>query len=268
MHPTVAWSFLRRDFKIATSYRAAFFLQLASIFMAVPVFYFMGGLVDGGNIEALKSYGGSYFGFLLVGIALLDYLAVSLRSFGQSLRESQLTGTLEIVLLSPTSLIEVLLYSSIWFFLFTSIRFVLYLLVGGLFGLELGQVNLVGAIAVLFMGVLSFIPFGILTASLVMLIKRGETLNTLVSGASMFFGGVLFPVASIPESLQLVSKCLPFTYALEGMRQAIQGGVSTASLMPQLSVLAIFAAVLMPLSWAAFAAAVRRTRLTGTLGHY
>lgn len=268
LHPDVAWAFVRRDFKIAISYRTAFALQVMGIFAAVPVFYFMGGLVEGAEVEALVPYGGSYFAFLLIGVALLDYLAISLSSFAQSLRESQLTGTLEIVLLSPTSLMEVLVCSSLWFFLFTSFRFVLYVLVGALFGLELGRLDIVAAVAVLAMGILSFIPFGVFTASLVMLIKRGESLNTVISGASMFFGGALFPVASMPEWLQWISKLLPFTYALEGLRQAIQRGATVSDLASELGMLALFAAVLLPLSLATFAMAVRHTRKTGSLGHY
>ena len=268
MRMRVAQAFLSRDFKIATSYRAAFVMQIASIFVAVPLFFFMGNMVGGANLKALERYGGSYFGFLLIGVALLDYLAVSLGSFGNSLRESQLTGTLEIVLLSRTSLIEVLLYSSLWFFLFTSIRFVLYLGVGAMFHLDLGEANFLGAILILALAILSFIPFGIFTAAITMLIKRGESVNTLISGASLFLGGVLFPVASMPEWMQLLSQFLPFTHALEGMRQAIQSGASIAQLGRYFIVLGAFAIVLMPLSWLTFAFAVRRTRVTGTLGQY
>lgn len=268
MHPTVALAFLRRDFKIATSYRAAFVLQIVSIFVAVPLFYFMGGLVDGGNAEALKRYGGSYFGFLLIGVAMLDYLAVSLQSFGNSLREGQLTGTLEIVLLSKTSLVEVLLYSSLWFFLFTSIRFVLYLVVGAMFGLELGEANFSGALLMLVLAILSFIPFGIFTAAIIMLIKRGEWVSMLISAASMFFGGVFFPVASMPDWMQLLAQLLPFTHALEGMRQAIQSSVSISALGEYFAILGAFVLILMPLSWLAFALAVRRTRADGTLAQY
>jgi ABC-2 type transport system permease protein len=268
IHPKVAWAFLRRDFRIASSYRVAFVMQIAMIFVAVPLFYFMGNIVDGAQIKSLDAYGGNYFGFLLIGVALLDYLAVSLKSFGNSLRESQLTGTLEIVLLSPTSLIEVLLYSFLWFFLFTSVRFVLYLVVGAMFDLELGQANLVAGMLVLAVSVLSFIPFGIFTAAIIMLIKRGDALNAMVAGASMFFGGVLFPVASMPQWMQWVAQLLPFTHALEGMRRAIQTGAGVGDLTQTFLVLGAFIVLLMPLSWALFAHAVRHTRITGSLGHY
>jgi len=268
MRLRVALAFLRRDFKIATSYKAAFVMQIASIFVAVPLFYFMGSMVDGANVKALERYGGSYFGFLLIGVALLDYLAVSLQSFGNSLRESQLTGTLEIVLLSRTSLIEVLFYSSLWFFMFTSIRFGLYLAVGAIFQLDLGQANFLAAVLMLGLAILSFIPFGIFAAAIIMLIKRGEWVAMVISGASMFLGGVLFPVASMPEWMQRLGQLLPFTHALEGLRQAIQSGASSADLARYFIVLAGFAVVLMPLSWLSFALAVRRTRTTGTLAQY
>jgi len=268
MHPSIAWAFLRRDFKIATSYKASFIMQVASIFVAVPLFYFMGGLVDGANLKALEAYGGSYFGFLLIGVALLDFLAVSLKSFGNSLRESQLTGTLEIVLLSPTSLTEVLLYSSLWFYLFTSLRFLLYLVVGSMFQLDLANANLLGAFSILGLSILSFIPFGIVTAAIIMLIKRGDTLNSAIAGASMFFGGVLVPVASMPQWMQSLGQLLPFTHALEGMRMAIQAGSGVGDLTRYYLILGAFVVVLMPLSWWLFAYAVRRTRENGSLGQY
>jgi ABC-2 type transport system permease protein len=268
MHARVAQAFLWRDFRIATSYRAAFLIQVVGIFATVPLFFFMGNMIDGANVKALQPYGGSYFGFLLIGVALLDFLAVSLGSFGNSLREGQLTGTLEVVLLSRTSLIEVLLYSSLWFFVWTSLRFALYLGVGALFDLDLGGADFGAAILILAVAILSFIPFGIFTASLIMLIKRGEGVNTLISGASLFFGGVLFPVASMPEWMQFVSHLLPFTYALEGMRQSIQSGKGIADLAQYFVALGAFAVVLLPLSWLTFARAVRRARFTGTLGQY
>ena len=101
-----------------------------------------------------------------------------------------------------------------------------------------------------------------------MLIKRGEALNGMIAGASMFFGGVLFPVESMPEWMQFLANFLPFTHALEGMRQAIQSGNSLGGLLHHYLILGVFIVVLMPLSWALFAYAVRKTRETGSLGHY
>src|SRR3982751_2222282 len=122
-----ALAFLRRDFLITISYRTAFAMQLVAIFISVPMFYFMGRLVPSSTAGYLERYGGSYFEFLLIGAAITDYLTVSVRTFNDSLRESQLMGTLEIMLLSPTKIWQMLIYSALWIYLFTTVRFVLYL---------------------------------------------------------------------------------------------------------------------------------------------
>jgi ABC-type polysaccharide/polyol phosphate export permease len=68
--------------------------------------------------------------------------------------------------------------------------------------------------------------------------------------------------------MQWLAQLLPFTHALEGMRQAIQAGTEIADLVQYYLALSVFIVVLMPLSWALFAYAVRKTRETGSLGHY
>jgi hypothetical protein len=52
------------------------------------------------------------------------------------------------------------------------------------------------------------------------------------------------------------------TYSLEGMRAALLAG---GELLPSIARLLMFAAVLIPLSFAVFAWALRRTKITGTL---
>src|SRR5829696_893024 len=156
-----AWAFLKRDFLLATSYKAAFVMQLAAIFMAVPIFYFMGRMAPEMAGGDLAKYGGSYFGFLLIGVAFVDYLAISLRTFNESLRESQLMGTLEIVLLSPTSVSQLLIYSSLWIYCLTTLRFAIYLLAGAMLGLNLGNANPFTAVLVLALSIPGFASLGI-----------------------------------------------------------------------------------------------------------
>lgn len=261
-------AFLKRDAAIAVSYKIAFVLQLSSIFVAVPLFFFMGKLIPAAATDHFDSYGGNYFAFLLIGVAFVDYLAISLRTFNQSLRESQLMGTLEIVLLSPTSLTQLLIYSSLWVYLLTTVRFLLYLLLGWAFGLELGHANLFGAVLVLALSIPAFASLGIITASATLVIKRGELLTTALSGASLVLGGVLFPVALLPPWLQAVAQLLPVVHALEAMRLALFSGAGLLELWRPLLVLLVFAAVLLPVSLYSFWLAVRMTKRSGTLAHY
>jgi len=219
-----ALAFVKRDALIAISYKTAFVMQLMRIVIAIPLLYYMSSLAGDAGHELLARYGGNFFGFLLIGIGFLDYLSISLRSFNQSLRDGQVTGTLEIMLLAPARLSLLLVCSSLWVYLFATIRFSLYLAGGLAFGLDLGKCNLFAALFILLLAVISLMSFGILSASVTMLLKRGEFLNVFMATASTFCSGVLFPVEVLPLWLQKVSIFLPATHALEGMRLAIFQG--------------------------------------------
>jgi ABC-2 type transport system permease protein len=266
MMPT-AWAFLKRDFLIATSYKLAFAQQLLQILALVPIFFYLSRLVPDSKVTGLEIEG-SYFAHVLVGMAFWDYLRVSLRTFEESLRESQLMGTLEIMILSPTALARILIYSSLWVYLFSTIRFAMYLLLGLAFGLNLGQANTVSALVILLLTIPGFAGIGILTASVTVIAKRGLGLNAIMAVASMFFGGVLFPAKVLPDWLEAVSRFIPMTHALEGMRSALFQGLPTAELLPQIVTLAVFAVVLVPGGLLSFWAAIRWTKVTGTLAQY
>jgi len=64
-------------------------------------FYFIAKLFGRAATPYLESYGGDYFSFVLIGIAFSDYLGVGLTSFAGIIREGQMLGTLEAMLITP-----------------------------------------------------------------------------------------------------------------------------------------------------------------------
>ena len=120
----VATAFLKRDLSQALSYRLSFLLQFVSIFMSVAIFYFLSRLFGNAVAPQLAAYGGDYFSFVLIGLAFTGFMGLSLSSFAQSIREGQVMGTLEIMLLSPTRLSAILLSSSLYSYVLTTIRVV------------------------------------------------------------------------------------------------------------------------------------------------
>lgn len=264
-----AWGFLVRDFLMAVSYRTAFTLDIVWIAVVVPVLFSMANIFAGSSAPALAQYGGNYFPFLLIGVAFQDYVAFSQSNFNHSIREHQLMGTLEIVMLSPTPVPIVLLCSSLWGYLYTSIRFWAYVMIGTLFGLQLENLNLLSLIIITALSVLSFSALGILTASLVILIKRGaESVTQILTVLTVALSGVLYPVSTLPAWLQSIAQVLPFTHALDGMRKALLSGATPADLSTQIATLMLFAVILFPIGLYAFSLAVWRSKITGTLGQY
>jgi len=264
-----AGAFIVRDYLQAISYKFGFCMRLVAIVLGAGILYFISNVFDTGTSSFLKPYGSTYFPFLLIGLALIDFHTLSLQVFSNSIRESQMMGTLEIMLLSPTRLTAIILYSSLWGYLFSSVRFVLYLLTGMLlFGLDLGKANLSGGALVLALSIATFASLGVFIASLIMIIKEAGALDHMLITASLFLAGVPYPIEVLPEWLRQFSVLLPLTHALRAMRHALLAGEPLGRLLPDLGALALFSAILFPLGLWTFHLAVQRVKVTGRLGHY
>jgi ABC-2 type transport system permease protein len=265
----LAWAFIVRDAKIAMSYRISFVVSLLGNLLILAVFYFIGKTVGFEKIPALQSYGGSLLAFLLIGIALTDCVGVSLTGFATQIREGQMTGTLEITILSPAGLPAILICSSLWGYVFSGVRLLLYLVVGGfLYGVDLGKANLSAGLLVFVLTVLAFMGIGILWASVVLLVKRGESIMTVFSYLVVLTSGVLFPATVLPSWLQSLSVLSPLTHALDGMRRALLQGTGIPELMPTLLVLVAFSVVFLCLGISAFQYSIRLARRSGSLAEY
>ena len=262
-------AFLKRDLLIDVSYRFSFVFQVASVLLSTASYYFLSRFIGSSLIPGLDAYGGDYFAFVLIGVALYDYLATSLEAFSRTIRESQLAGTLEALLSTQTSLPTVILSSSAYPFLWTSFDVVLYIMLGvGLFGMRLSAGNWAAAALILILAVIVFSGLGILSASFIMVFKRGSPVAWVFQGLSWLLGGVLYPVTVLPELLRQVSAVLPITYAIEGMRAALLRGAPWPELWSSLGPLLLLGVIVLPLSLLSFQYATRHTRIAGTLTQY
>jgi ABC-2 type transport system permease protein len=265
----VVAAFLKRDLSQALSYRLSFLMQLGSIIFSVAIFYFLSQLLGGAVAPQLEAYGGDYFSFVLIGLAFTGFLGLSLSSFAQSIREGQMMGTLEIMLLSPTRLSAILFSSSVWAYLLTTLRVVVYLLVGVLvFGANLGQANVPAALVIMLLSIASFSGIGILSAALVLIVKKGDPVSWLLGGASSLLAGVYYPISVLPDWLEPLSHILPLTYALDAMRLAMLKGYSLYELRFDILVLLGFTVVLTPLAFLVFRRALKRAKMEGSLIQY
>jgi ABC-2 type transport system permease protein len=265
----IPWAFIKRDYLTNVSYRASFAMQFVGILFQVAVFYFISQVFGSAVSPTMQAYGGSYFAFLLVGTCFSDYLGLSLHAFSSNIRESQSNGTLELMLLSPTRLSNLLLSSSLWGYLFTSVRVAVYLVAGVIvFGVRLESANPLAALATFLLSVVCFASLGIISASFVVVLKRGDPITWLVGSASGLLAGVYYPVEVLPDWLQVGSALLPMTYSLNAMRLALLRGFTIAEIAPYLITLALFTLVLLPLGLWSFRSAIRRAKMQGSLAQF
>ena len=257
-----------RDFAIARRYRGAFVFEVLEAVFGVATFYYLSRFIESPQLARALPQAGNYFAFALIGFAFFDYLSVGLTAFESSLEEARQNRTLEALLVTQTSLPVILTGSALYPFAVLALRTFVYLAWAILlFGFSPQSANWIGALLVLLASVLAFAGLGVLSASHLLLFKRGNPAKWIVLGVSGLVGGMMYPISVLPHPLQLLARLIPVTYSLEGMRAALLGGAGFGQLWPSLAALLIFAAVLLPLSFAVFSWALRRTKITGTLTH-
>jgi ABC-2 type transport system permease protein len=264
-----ALAFFKRDLANAMSYKLSYVLQFAGIFFSTTTLFFLSGLFKKNPVTGLESYGGQYFPFVLIGIAFSDYLMTALHSFSSTVREGQLTGTLEPLLLTRTGLPVIMLSTSIYPFILTSLRVLVYMGLGAVvFGVRFGVGSVLGAFIILMLTVISFSSIGIISASFVMVFKKGDPFGWAFGSLSALLGGVLYPVSVLPTWLQKVARLLPLTYALRGMRRTLLVSGSVGEVLSDIRALLLFAFILLPISLMTFRFSVEKAKVDGTLAHY
>lgn len=263
----MAVAFMRRDLLIAASYRFAFVLQLIFLVTLVALLYVAGGVVGDELANPAKEVSGSYFEFLLAGVAFTDVFTFGLGSFPRAIRDGQASGTLESVLLTPSRLFPIVMYSSTFGFLQSVLRLTVITIIA-VAGFGFWRQADALSVAVLFgLGVAVFGCLGVLSASFTLVFKQGDPVVGIYGLISIVLGGLLFPVSVLPEWIQPLAAFVPLSHALGGMRLAL-AGASLADIASQIAALALMLAIFLPLSVVTFRWAIGRAKQEGSLVQY
>jgi len=262
-------AFLVRDFKLAASYRLQFFLQGAGILVTTLTFSLFSKLFAGQSLQSLEPYGGDFFSFVLIGIAFSDYLVSSTNTFAHEIRVAQVVGTLESLLVTPTSIITILFSSYMYTLFSTSFRIALYFILGAcVFDVQFQTAGPGTVLAAFILSLLPFFGLGLLSATFIIIFKQGSPISGLLAVSSGLLGGVLYPVAVLPSWLKPLSDLLPITYGLEAMRQVLLNGAGLGDIYTQLVILLIFSVVLLATGISSIYLGLRIAKKEGSLLQY
>jgi ABC-2 type transport system permease protein len=265
------WRFIVRDAKVSASYRLQFFFQAAGVFSVCVSFFFLSLMmkrVEPG-ISSLSKYGGSYFGFVIVGAAMSTYLDSSLRSFAAAIRQAQMTGTLEAMLTTRARIAPIVAGCGVYTLIFTSFRTLLYFVFAAfLFELPIFWRTWPEVTVVLALTVTSTMALGIFAAGFIVWFKQGDPITAAISGLSWLLSGILYPKEILPSWVQRIADFLPMTHTLESMRLALLVGANAESLERSFLYLSAFSLIGIPISVAWFRFAVSRAKVAGSLARY
>lgn len=262
-------AFVKRDARIETSYKFQFIWSFATVLFTIATFHFVGKMVTGQDASrALARYAGNYFSFVVLGLAITQYLQASLMGMATEIRQAMNQGTLEIMFASPTRPMTVLSLSLIWKLLFETVRVLFCLSVATAFGFHMTNPNWFAALITMVLTLSAFLSLGVLSASLLILLKRGDPINWFAVGAASLLGGSIFPVELLPDWLRTVSFFIPLTHSLHCLRGALLLGESVSDMWSSMLPLALFSLVMLPTAFVASGIMLRNAKRDGALGTF
>ena len=260
-----AGSFIKKDFTIALSYKLQFTFQFVQIFFSIALIYFIGKMLHtSGSSPLLKQYGADYFSFALVGLAVTSYLKAGLVTITNDIRQVMNQGTFEAMCAAPIGYNRLLLCGAMWPFVFETIRVIFHFLVAmTFFGMKLNCADWSAAVVGMLLTIPVFLMLGVISSSILVVVKKGDPINWIFSGAASLLAGTMFPIALLPGWLKFIAYCLPLTHSLEAMRKSLLAGASLFQVAPHLLALLVFTAILLPLTMAVTSICMKKAKSCG-----
>jgi ABC-2 type transport system permease protein len=258
------YAVFRRDLHVYMSYRTRMVSQLLTSVFSLTLFYYISRLV---NVSGFASPN-QYFGFVVVGIALVSVL-YSCFAIAEQVRQELIAGTFERFLLSPLGAVRGMVAMTLFPLLFSFVLASTTLGLGVvLFGLELHWSTVPFSVPAMVLALLSFIPFGLFFAAITVATKQGNVGTSWFIALVSIVGGLYFPIELLPDWVQAFSEVQPFTPATELLRHLLTGSPQANSTLITVAKLAGFAMLLVPASLFALREAIRYGQRRGTIIEY
>ncbi|WIV11595.1 ABC transporter permease [Proteiniborus sp. MB09-C3] len=263
----------KRDMKIMFRYPSWFIPMLIW-----PVIFPLGFIftakalsgTSGNSLETFLVHAGTtnFTTYMLIGTTMWMWINIMLWSFGSSLRQEQIRGTLESNWLCPVPKISLLLGYSVS----QLVMSLGYIIVAVIEFKLVYNFEIVGSPLLSLLIILLSIPpiygIGFIFASLVMWAKEANSMVFLVRGIMSIFCGITYPLAVLPNWMASVSNMIPLTYSIRALRAVVLSGANMNDIKTEISALIIFGLILMTTGILAFLFTQKKVRDTGSLGHY
>jgi ABC-2 type transport system permease protein len=255
---------MRRDAILFMTYRTQLVSQIVGPLFTITLFYYISRLVTARTIHSP----GGYFGFVIVGLVIVQILTISLGVMPMAVRQELVSGTIERFLVSAHGPVNGIVGTMLFPLISSMLTGLLTLVMAALvFGLPLASTAAL-AIPVSLLGMLAFMPFAFFLVSLVMAFKQVASAAQFIIAGLAIVGGLYFPISVLPEWIRWAAEVQPFTPATDLLRHLLVATPLRQSAAVDLLKLVGFVVVLLPSGFALLRFSIRHGQRTGTVAEY
>lgn len=255
---TIIW----RNLKLFTAYKA---WVIATILWPIPLLAL--------NIYTYRAFGDweslppGLAGMIIVGTIVYLLYNRLLWGTGTSIQRERWMGTIEVLFLTPTNKMTILLASGVSSLLEASWWIVcIFLISGAIFGIQPNMTSWLAVVISLLSTMLTLVAVGVFFGGFFVLTRAADQLASALQAPIRFFSGVGFnSVFDLPGMLLPVAFILPVTYGVLVMRESLLRGGDLGVLWVWLVPLYVMSAVFLVLGYFTLKEVERRAKKKGTL---
>ncbi len=261
------YAFIKKDFLIEKNYKFTFFINLFSLSITLLIFYFINSYFKFEIEKYLKNFEINYFAYVFVSFLVFNY------SGGNSIITQKISfdisgGVFEFIILKDKIPFFYITSLVIYNFVIATVEGFLYFFLVLLFGFKDFSINFVSLLVVLVISAVVFSSFALMSASFIIIFKRGDIVAFIIGILEGIFGGVYYPVEILGEKFFFFSKFLPITYSIKAFQKIFYSKASLVDIKNELMILLIFLIFLFPFSFFIFNYAVKLSKKMGKLNQY
>jgi len=224
-----ALSFAKLEYRALRFYPSNFVLAVIQSFVSAGMWFFVSLFLKDYAAASLASYGGDFVSYMVIGVVFFSNSSAILGLPFQSLSTAFWDKRLVVYNSSSYGVWAFITGRFIWTFFYQLIIQAAVLIVAVLFaGVKLNAyIHILPLAAYYLCFVFTCLGFGLIGASnfFNLEVKQGrEPFTWLVDVLARIFSGVYYPLAILPAGIQFISRIIPHTYALEGLRLVMMEG--------------------------------------------
>lgn len=214
-----------------------------------------------GNPEVTVAY-------VVIGNAVQSVAATTLYSVAEVPGVEKHTGTIEMLVQTPSSLFTVFLGMSA-FSIFTGMAAMTMSLcyAAFIFDVSFAVCNFVSIVVVLVLTCLSLTGLGMMIGSVGIRLRTASIIANVVAYIGLLISGVNFPVSYLPEWVQAISYCMPLTYAVDATRDAVNGA-DIFAISGDLGMMIILGSLFIVIAWLSFRYFEKSARQSGKMDSF